>query len=194
MMSSWFHQMYMNRKVNQGPLYDISVWCNTSFKTKLHPIRLHTTKNISPSPTLQFGGVFCIDVDQGSLINKKNWKIALACLFFVVDALIWCLSQQISVKKAFLSRTERFGSFLFCFFYSNLGLPRTKSLQNERLGFLSSRRKIEPVTTHKMASYLMDVNIIFQENMCLTNLNHYKHSEMTIFWVRFNTEKNRNCI
>ena len=34
--------------------------------------RLHTTKNISPSPTLQFGGVFCIDVDQGSLINKKK--------------------------------------------------------------------------------------------------------------------------
>ena len=91
-------------------------------------------KNISPSPTLQFGGVFCIDVDQGSLINKKKWKIALACLFFVVDALIWCLSQQISVKKAFLSRTERFGSFLFCFFYSNLGLPSAKSLQNERLG------------------------------------------------------------
>ena len=37
-------------------------------------LRLHTTKNISPSPTLQFGGVFCIDVDQGSLINKKNEK------------------------------------------------------------------------------------------------------------------------
>ena len=33
--------------------------------------RLHTTKNISPSPTLQFDGVFCIDVDQGSLIKKK---------------------------------------------------------------------------------------------------------------------------
>ena len=31
--------------------------------------RLHTTKNISPSPTLQFGGVFYVDVDQGSLIN-----------------------------------------------------------------------------------------------------------------------------
>ena len=27
----------------------------------------------------------------------------------------------------------------------------------------------------------MDVNIIFQENMCLTDLNHYKHSKMTIF-------------
>ena len=83
-------------------------------------------------------------------------------------------------QKAFLSRTERFGSFLFCFFYSNLGLPSTKSLQNERLSFWSSRRKIEPVTTDKMASYLMDMNIIFQENMCLTDLNHYKHSKMTI--------------
>ena len=111
-----------------------------------------------------------------------------------MDVLIWCLSQQISVKKAFLSRTERFWSFSFCFFYINLGLRGAESLQNERLRFWSSRRKIEPVTTHKMASYLMGMNIIFQENMCLTDLNHYKHSEMTIFWVRFNTEKNRHCI
>ena len=50
--------------------------------------RLHTTKKILPSPPLQIGGVFCIDVDRGSFINKKNWKIALACLFFVVDVLI----------------------------------------------------------------------------------------------------------
>ena len=35
----------------------------------------------------------------------------------------------------------------------------------------------------------MDVNIIFQENMCLTDLNHDKHSKMTMFWVRFNTER-----
>ena len=77
--------------------------------------RLHTTKNISPSPTLQFGGVFYIDVDQGSLINKKNWKIALACLFFVVDALIWCLSQQISVKKKkhFYQELRDLGAFYF---------------------------------------------------------------------------------
>ena len=27
----------------------------------------------------------------------------------------------------------------------------------------------------------MDMNIIFQENMCLTDPNHYKHSKMTIF-------------
>ena len=29
-------------------------------------------KTSRPAPTLQFGGVFCIDVDQGSLINKKK--------------------------------------------------------------------------------------------------------------------------
>ena len=38
MTSSWCHQMCMNEKVNRGPLYDINVWCNRSFKTKLHPI------------------------------------------------------------------------------------------------------------------------------------------------------------
>ena len=87
-----------------------------------------------------------------------------------------------------------FYSILFCFVYSNLGLPMAKSLQNGRLSFLLGRRKIEPVTTHKMASHLMDMNIIFQENTCLTDLNHYKRSKMTIFWVRFNIEKNRHCI
>ena len=114
-------------------------------------------------------------------INEKKWKIALAFLFFVVDVLIWYRSQHVPVKKAFLTRTARFGSFLFCFFYSNLGLPRAKCLQNRRLCFLLSRRKIEPITTHKMASHLIDMNIIFQKNMCLTDRNHYKHSKMTIF-------------
>ena len=80
------------KKYQCGDMFSICWFCELCW--------LHTTKNISPSPTLQFGGVFCIDVDQGSLINKKKWKIALACLFFVVDALIWCLSQQISVKKS----------------------------------------------------------------------------------------------
>ena len=51
----------------------------------------------------------------------------------------------------------------------------------ESLVFLLSRRKIELVTTHKMASHLMHMNVIFQENMCLTDANHYKHSKMTIF-------------
>ena len=36
MTSLWCHQMCMNGKVNQGPLFDINVWCNRSWKTKLH--------------------------------------------------------------------------------------------------------------------------------------------------------------
>ena len=35
---------------------------------------LPTTKKISPSPILQIGSVFCIDVDQESLINIKIEK------------------------------------------------------------------------------------------------------------------------
>ena len=121
----------------------------------------------------------------------------MACLFFVVDVLIWCLSQRISVKKAFfIKKWEIWELFilLFCFFYSNLGLPSATSLQKGRVSFLLSRQINKPVTTHKMACHLMDMNIIFQENMCLTDLNHFKHSKLTIFWLHFNTEKNRHCI
>ena len=47
-------------------------WATTS---KIHtPPGLHTTKNISPSPLLQIGSVCYIDVDQGSLINRKIEK------------------------------------------------------------------------------------------------------------------------
>ena len=28
----------MNGKANQGPLFDINVWCHRSVKTKLHPM------------------------------------------------------------------------------------------------------------------------------------------------------------
>ena len=38
MTSSWCNQMCMNGKISQGPLNDINVWCNRSFKTKLYPI------------------------------------------------------------------------------------------------------------------------------------------------------------
>ena len=48
MMSLWCHQMCMNGKVNQGPLYDINVWCNRSFKTKLHPIIVRQYSHLNP--------------------------------------------------------------------------------------------------------------------------------------------------
>ena len=40
----------------------------------------------------------------------------------------------------------------------------------------------------------MHMNAIFQENMCLTDANHYNHSKMSIFWARFKTVKNRDFL
>ena len=53
---------------------------------------------------------------------KKKWKVALACLLFVADVLIWCLSQQISVKKHFYQELRDLGAFysVSSTFYSNL--------------------------------------------------------------------------
>ena len=52
MTSSWCHQMCINGKVNQGPLFDISVWCNRSLKTKLHPmiVRQYSHLNLQMRP------------------------------------------------------------------------------------------------------------------------------------------------
>ena len=98
-------------------------------------LRLHTTKKFSPRPILQIGGVFCIDVDQESLINKIKMKNRLGLLIFCGGcADLMSLSTYLckKKKKTFLSKIERFGSFLFGFFYSNLALPSAKSFQNGR--------------------------------------------------------------
>ena len=83
------------------------------------------------------------------------------------------------------------GPFYLSSSTGNLGSPRPINLQNGGLSFF--RRKIEPINTHKMASYPMDMNIIFKENMCLTDPYYYKHAIMMISWLRFNTGKNRHC-
>ena len=73
------------------------------------------------------------------------------------------------------------GPFYFITSTGNQGLPRANSLL--------SRRKIEKVTTDKMAFHLMDVNVLL-ENMCLTDPNHYKDSKNDDFPC---AEKKRNC-
>ena len=127
------------------------------------------------------------------MLTKVVWfikilKSGLGLLIFCGGADVMPFSTCICRKKAFLSRTERFGTFLFCFFYRQSRPPRAQSLQNGGLSFLPSWRKIELVTTHKMASHPMDINIIFQENMCLTDSNNCKHLK----W-RFLTGKHRHC-
>ena len=111
-------------------------------------------------------------MSEGSTPLKKVvwYKIKLKNRF---DLFIFC-SGCADLMPFFLT-------FYFVSSTSNLGPPRGKSLQNGVSVFLLSRRKIEPVTTHKMASHLMHMDVIFQENMCLTDANHYKHSKMTIF-------------
>ena len=85
-------------------------------------------------------------------------------------------STYLCKKKSFYQELRDLGPFYFVSSTGNLGPPKAKILQNGGLSFLPSRLKIEPVTTHKMAFHLMDMNIIFQENMRLTDPNHYKHS------------------
>ena len=86
---------------------------------KNSPSRLHTIKNISSSPALQIRGVFCIDVDQGSLINEKNWKIALPCFFFFFFFFFFfCggyadLSKHTCVKGHFYQELRDLGAFRF---------------------------------------------------------------------------------
>ena len=97
-------------------------------------------------------------------------------------------------KKHFYQELRDLGTFYFVSSTGNLEPPRAKSLQNGDLSFFPSQQKIKPVTTHKMASHLMDMNTIFQENMCFTDSNHCKHSKMIIFLttVHFNTGNHRH--
>ena len=104
------------------------------------------------------------------MLTKEVWLIkklknSLGLLIFCGGCADLMPFSTYLCKKSFLSRTERFGTFLFCFLYRQSRIRRAKSLLNGGLSFLPNRRKIEPVTTHKMAPHLMDMNIIFQENI-----------------------------
>ena len=74
-------------------------------------------------------------------------------------------TNKLTNKNIFIKRD--LGPFYFASSTGNLGSPTVKSLQTGGLSFLFSRRKWLP---------MMDMNIIFQENMCLTDPNHYKYS------------------
>ena len=85
-------------------------------------------------------------------------------------------------KKHFYQELRDLGPFfIFVSSKGNIEPPRTTSLQNGGLSLMPSQQKIKLVSTHKMASHLMDMNITFHKNMCLIDPNHYKHSKMMIF-------------
>ena len=68
----------------------------------------------------------------------KILKNSLGLLFFCGRCADLMAFSTNLIRKTFLSRTEKFGSFLF--------LPSAKSLENGRLSFCFSRQKVEPVT------------------------------------------------
>ena len=79
--------------------------------------RLHATKKISPSPTLQIGGIFYKDVDQGSLIFLKKMKNSLGLLIFCgrcADPMPF--STYLCKKKHFYQKLRDLGSFYFVSF------------------------------------------------------------------------------
>ena len=82
----------------------------------------------------------------------------------VQDRQRWCDVVAVASCQSWQDRTDRL---------------KAKSLQNGGLSFLFSQQKIEPVTTHKMASYLMVWTYSFQK-ICLTDPNHCKDCKMTI--------------
>ena len=108
------------------------------------------------SIVLQF---FIANQKISSVDNKAKikYRIALTCLFFCGEcADLIPFSTYIMCKKKHFSRIERFGFFYFVSSTSNLGPPRSNSLQNGALcSFWLSRRKIEPATSNKMASHLI---------------------------------------
>ena len=73
-------------------------------------------KKISPSPTLQIGGIFYKDVDQGSLILKKM-KNSLGLLIFCGRcADLMPFSTYLCKKKHFYQKLRDLGSFYFVSF------------------------------------------------------------------------------
>ena len=112
-----------------------------------------------------------------SLTEKmKTSRVLLICCGRCSD-LIWKKKQKNKKQKNKNKNRKQQQHFYFISSLGNQGPSRAKSLQNGGLSFLPSQRKFEPVTTHKMALHLMDVNTIFQENMCLTDPSQYKHSK-----------------
>ena len=93
MTSSWCHEMWMNGKVNQGPLFDISVWCNRSLKTKLHPRGGHWPRKgvwgcaalktpFHASPAARKGPISRKRVSSQDPLLRKFWNFCLNSLNF----------------------------------------------------------------------------------------------------------------
>ena len=117
--------------------------------------------------------------------------MALFCLFFDMSVLFWCLCQHVSIGRAIFPQIFGFTAFSCAASKCILELPSAELLKNGRDARSLSWWKIKPVTTLKMAFYLVAVIIICKKKYVLIDSTRFKAQKMTIFHVPFNTVKNR---
>ena len=97
--------------------------------------------------------------------------------------LIWCLSQHICVKKkSFYQGLSDLGPFILFLLQAIQDNRESRACKMESYSSCLVGEKYQ-ADHHPLNcfSHMMYMNVIFQENMCLTDASHYKHSKRTIF-------------
>ena len=80
MTSLWCHQMCMNGKANQGPLFKISVRYNRSLKTKLQPIIVRQYSHLTSIFSRYASYMHTIVVNQDPVLHIIITKIVKPCI------------------------------------------------------------------------------------------------------------------
>ena len=99
-------------------------------------------------------------------------------------------STYVCKKTHFYQELRDLGAFNFV--SSQARTTESQMLVKGHLSLLAQSAQNRADHHPQMASHLMHMNLIFQKNMCSTDAYHYKHSEMIIFLLCFNTGKNRD--
>ena len=101
MMSSWCHQMRMNGKVNQGPLFDIR-----SLKTMLHPMIVRQYSHLSNK--------FCLSQSFGSLRTCRQ-KMKQTCHSLMGGGVLGKSTLRLIIKP--IKSLHCYSSLFFSFFF-----------------------------------------------------------------------------
>ena len=136
LLSSWpstclnLNKLFLFGIINMGKAAGAGKWAFEMISLRLKVA--HHTKKSRPA-------LFCKLAVFTTEMLKEVWLIkrlknSLGLLFFFCGRCTDLMPFSTNlIRKTFLSRTERFGSFLF--------LPSAKSLENGRLSFCFSRQK-----------------------------------------------------
>ena len=104
MMPSWCHQMCMNGKVNQGPLFDINVWCNRSLKTTLHPMKVRQYSHLKNNHVLRFCGDALYTLQ--TRVTSRDFYLSYCALYAVLTSLVVRLTNRIEQARNVIHPTS----------------------------------------------------------------------------------------